>query len=413
MHIGILGGGAAGMMAAIAAREVNSSAIITLFERNAILGKKVRISGGGRCNVTTGITDVRTVLTRYPRGGKFLTQAMYAFPPARVQAWFTQHGVPLVTEPDLRVFPASHDGDDIVGACERYLAEHHVTVACSTSITSIERNSGGFLLTSARGETFFCDRIILTTGGQAYRATGSTGDGYTFAEHLGHRITPLAPSLHSLFLREPWIKELAGTTLPHLRITTSYKDQTFSHEGAALFTHHGITGPGVFAFSAKTAFIPCSPQTPRTLRLHLLPEKTEDELFALLKELAQTSPKKIGENIPLFELPHRVLELLISSCEELPQKTPLNAWSKHQLRLLAHRLSHLEVTAYQRGAGDEFVTAGGVATDEVSPRTMESQKCPNLFFAGELLDIDGFTGGFNLQASWATGHLAGTSAGRT
>lgn len=409
MKIAIIGAGAAGLMAAASILETESDAEIYLIEKNDGLGKKVIISGGGRCNVTTGIHDIRNVLSRYPRGGKFLTSAMYAFPPAQVFAWFESQGVPLKTEEDLRVFPQSDNGKDIVGVFSRFFQEAAVHVWLKTSVSRVEKFGEGFqlFLKDAKGP-LVVDRLILTTGGQAYRSTGSTGDGYAFAQHLGHTITMLAPSLNAFFTRETWPSELAGLSFERAAITAR-RGRGHTWTGPFLFTHKGISGPAVFAVSSLVAFEAYDQSRPLEVSIDLFPDCTEAALLNQLQERIAHTPKKNLSNALLGFVPKSLTEVL-SREEGVSLDQHAGELSKKDLRNVAQTLKHIKLHVVARGAGDEFVTAGGVSLTDVDPRSMESKVCPGLFFAGELLDVDGFTGGFNLQASWATGRLAGQHA---
>lgn len=410
----IIGGGAAGLMATATILEESDSTKVILIERNADLGKKVKISGGGRCNVTTGIQDIRTVLSRYPRGGKFLTSAMHAFSPASVVAWFESHGVPLKTEDDLRVFPVSDHGEDIVRVFERAFDSSRVDLRMKTSVLGIRHEDDRFMI-DIEEETLVADGVILTTGGQTYRQTGSTGDGYAFATSLGHTITELAPSLSTLHTAETWPAEVSGSSFANARLAVpKFKAE---YTGPFLFTHKGMSGPAVFALSAQIAFMPMSAESPIDLFIDLFPEKKLDDLFEDFASRIALSPKKSLENIlatfvskSLADVFCREIGFTQSNRHVEHDRRPANEVSKKDLRTLVSWLKNIPLHIIARGGGDEFVTAGGVSLGEVDPKTMESKKCPGLFFAGEILDIDGYTGGFNLQASWATGRAAGRSA---
>ena len=241
------------MMAAAAAKAENPKAELVLIEKNPGLGTKVLISGGGRCNVTTGFHDLRAIVDRYPRGGKFLQSAFFRFPPQAVMDWFEAHGVPLKTEADGRVFPVSDSGKDVVGALQQELEHGGVKILLKKEVASIQKNGEKFKVTLKTGEMEEADKVILTTGGQAYRHTGSTGEGYAFAESLGHTITALAPSLNSFILKEKWTTKLAGVSLKKVQLKTK-RAQKIEWTGPILFTHRGITGPAVFAFSSLLAF---------------------------------------------------------------------------------------------------------------------------------------------------------------
>ncbi len=419
MRIAIIGGGAAGLMAAAAALEHNPAADIFLMDRNSELGKKVIISGGGRCNVTTGLQDVREVLKRYPRGAKFLMSAMHRFPPAATFDWFEAHGVPLKIEDDLRVFPQSDNGHDVVNAFTRIFEADgmHVKVMLGHHVTAVRTDGKHFFVDFKEQKQLIVDRVILTTGGQAYRQTGSTGDGYAFAESLGHTITPLAPSLNSFFTQETWPKELSGvsferTTVAAMRQplpTSPSKGEEAHWTGPFLFTHKGISGPAVFALSSLAAFEMYDAAHPMPISIDLFPDETAGVLAKRLTDSFQMHGKKAVRNVLAGFVPKSLAETV---CAQTAIAGDTNAadMNKVQIGTIVAWLKKITLHAVGRGAGDEFVTAGGVNLSEVNPLTMESRRCPGLFFAGEILDVDGFTGGYNLQASWATGMVAGKHA---
>ncbi len=407
MRIAIIGGGAAGMMCAATIAELNPHSDVILIEKNDILGKKVLISGGGRCNVTTGITHINELLTKYPRGGKFLTTAMHHFGPADVYAWFENHGVPLKCEEDGRVFPVSDNGHDVVGAFERIFAQKKVQVLTKTNVRSIQKNGDLFTVTTNANGPIEADAVVLAMGGQAYRHTGSTGDGYTLAESLGHHITNLGASLNSFITKEKWPKQISGVSWQDATMSV-VGNKKFLARGPFVFTHSGVSGPAVFALSSLVAFEKYGPAAPLPLHINLFPDWNATDLTRELNKKIAQNPKKDFKNVLRFFVPSSVVEVLLAqntidgakNCAEI---------SKAELATTLHWLSALPLSAVGRSAGDEFVTAGGVDLTEVDPTTMESKKCPSLYFAGEILNIDGYTGGFNLQASWATGHAAAAS----
>jgi predicted Rossmann fold flavoprotein len=409
MKIAIVGGGAAGLMAAATIHEMSPEAEVFLIEKNDKLGAKVIISGGGRCNVTTGIRDVRLVLSKYPRGSKFLNSAMRRFPPEAVYEWFEAHGTPLKIEEDLRVFPESDDGKDIVGVFERMFARSNVRVLLKTSVFKIEKKDTGFdIFLKQQDAPLHVDRVILTTGGQAYRHTGSTGDGYAFAESLGHSITKLAPSLNSFTTKEKWPAEISGLSFERAELT-AHREKKISFTGPFLFTHRGVSGPAVFALSSLVAFEFYDPKQPLAVTIDLFPDELSEELRSRIEQAFKAQPRKSLLNVLGFVVPKSLADII---CRELTLLTEKHAGevSAKEILSISSWLKAIPLTVIGRGAGDEFVTAGGVDLKEVDPSTMESKICPGLFFAGEILDIDGFTGGFNLQASWAAGRLAGESA---
>lgn len=435
MKIAIIGGGAAGLMAAATAHSSNPSAEIFVVEQNDGLGKKVIISGGGRCNVTTGITDIRTVLMKYPRGSKFLTTAMYAFPPAKVREWFELQGVPLKCEDDLRVFPVSDDGHDIVRVFEDLFSGSlrvtddvvPVKVLLRARVESIVRGASeqGFVVrvkqtipgVAVESRELKVDKVILTTGGQAYRHTGSTGDGYAFAMSLGHSLTPLAPSLNAFFTREKWPADISGLSFEKAMIMSKRGGvskvpgvmKPISFTGPFLFTHRGVSGPAVFALSGLVAFERYDQIMPLEIAIDLFPDESSDVLLARVQKVIAENPAKILQNVLGEFVPKSLAEVMVREVALPGDRRAIEVAKKDVLRAVLW-LKGIPLTVIQRGAGDEFVTAGGIPLTEVDQRTMESRICPGLYFAGEILDIDGFTGGFNLQASWATGHLAGESS---
>lgn len=404
--IGIIGGGAAGMMAAMAAKITNADVSVTIFDKNPGLGAKVIISGGGRCNVTTGYTDIKYVLGKYPRGGKFLKNAMYAFGPAAVYEWFEKMGVPLKVEKDMRIFPKSDDGHDIVRAFEKFFRKHDVGVKCKTDIVHAGKVDNKFLLLTKSGDEFIFDKLVIATGGQAYRHTGSTGDGYAFARSLGHSLTELGPSLNSFVIAEDFVKNLAGVSHASVTMKATLKDgKKVNYSGPFVWTHKGISGPVVFAMSAYCAFEPCTRETPLKIYVDFAPGVPLSALEKHCFEFVKENPKKQFFTIFHGFAPKSVLQKISTDAFR-----PCNEISHTNLRKMSESFKNYPLTAIGRGHGDEFVTAGGVDTSKVDPKTMESRICSGLYLAGEILDVDGFTGGYNLQASWATGYLAGKNA---
>lgn len=404
MKVAIIGGGAAGLMAAARIVE-NSDAKVFVIEKNAILGHKVIISGGGRCNVTTGIEDVKKVLEKYPRGKNFLKFAMYNFSPQKVMRWFEEHDVPLKIEKDLRVFPESDNGKDIVKAFENIFKESGVEVLLRNKVDRIERFKNKFLLYTNTDKKIEVDNLILTTGGQAYRHTGSTGDGYLFAESMGHTITKLAPSLNAFVLEESWIKNLAGVSFKNARIRTGGENrQEFT--GAFVFTHKGISGPAVFALSSLAAFELGDFTNPVPIFIDFFPDLNYEELTAKLRKYLEKNPKKHFINTLGFLGPLSLMRMLCADMK-IREDKPNMEIAKAEINKAIDWLKNLPLHVNGHAPGEEFVTAGGVDTKEVDDKTMQSKICPGLYFAGEILNVDGFTGGFNLQAAWATGALAG------
>lgn len=396
-------------MATAILQTTRPDADIFLIERNDSLGKKVIISGGGRCNVTTGIQDVRELLTNYPRGGRFLISAMYGFPPADVYGWFESHGVPMKTQDDGRVFPRSDDGADIVGVFERMFRDPNVRVMCGSHVSGISKvDGGGFIIAfKDKREDLLVDKVILTTGGQAYRRTGSTGDGYAFAMSLGHTITDLAPSLNSFTTKEKWPAKISGMSFTQATISSD-RDRSYTYSGPFLFTHKGISGPAVFALSSLVAFENYGTGDPLRISIDLLPDESVDGSVSRITDAIRLAPSRSFLNVLSGIVPKALAEICIRESTAVGDKKAVEI-SKVDIVTVATWLKNIPLHVIGRGAGDEFVTAGGIPRSEIDPSTMESKICPGLSFGGEIMDIDGFTGGFNLQASWATGRLAGMS----
>lgn len=407
MRIAIIGGGAAGLMCAATIVEKNKNPEVCLIEKNSILGHKVMISGGGRCNVTTGIKDLKQVLAKYPRGKNFLRHAMYNFPPDRVMRWFDEHEVKLKTEEDFRVFPKSNDGKDIVKVFEHIFQNDDVKLLLKTKVKNVQKSGDKFLISLENGENLEVEKVVITTGGQAYRQTGSTGDGYFFAENLGHKITKLAPSLNAFVLAEKWVLKLAGVSFEKAKLRIVGKEK-FDFTGAFVFTHHGISGPAVFAISSLAAYELGNLKEPVNLFVDFFPEKNYENLTKELNNHMAKNPKKFFVNTLDFLGPLRVMQMLCADLKIDGKKVNAEV-SNGEINKAIEWLKNLKLTVKGYAPGEEFVTAGGVDLKEVDSKTMQSKICPGLYFAGEILDIDGFTGGFNLQAAWATGRLAGES----
>ncbi|MBI5421565.1 aminoacetone oxidase family FAD-binding enzyme [Candidatus Peregrinibacteria bacterium] len=401
VQIAIIGGGAAGMMAAATVAEQSPEAKVVLIERNKILGQKVRLSGGGRCNVTTGFSDMDEILRRYPRGRNFVKHAFYSFPPEKVMEWFEAHGVPLKTEEDRRVFPQSDKGDDVVGAFENLYQKLNVQVILGNGVQSISKVEGKFVIALSSGDPITADRVLIASGGEA-RATGG---GYALASSLGHTITPLAPSLNAFVVQESWVKELAGVSFLSARFKLKGAHD-FEFTGPFVFSHRGVTGPAVFSVSSLGAYELLKPEVPTRLLVDLLPTLGEPELLQKLQGEMAAHPKKTFENVMAHLVFKSVAEV---ACKELgiPAEKICAEMPRKDVNRSVAWLKGVPLTVIGRAAGDEFVTAGGVSLKEVDSKTMESKICPGLFLAGEVLDVDAFTGGFNLQSAWATGRLAG------
>lgn len=408
--IAIIGGGASGMMAGAAILESGFfSGELYLFEANRRLGEKVRQTGGGRCNVTTSITDKKLLFSKYVRGSDFLKKAIGRFPPEKIMSWFENHGVPLKIEEDSRVFPVSDNGNDIVAVFERIFTESNLRFHFSEPVTSLARVAGKnlFSLKTEKGDYEF-DTVILTTGGSFPR---KTNDGYSLAESLGHSVTGLAPSLTSFEIRESWPKKLAGVTFPEVELRAVLPDGTVVKSiGSMLFTHTGITGPAVFALSAKLAFESISEN--ETLEVSFSPIAGLDfkGWDAGLRTVFEREGVKQAVTIIAEVLPKRFAEKILDQSFVSREKRAAEISREGRVRISKLLSGELTLTLVGRTPGVEMVTAGGVELSEIEVETMESKITEGLYLAGEILNVDGVTGGFNLTAAWATGYLAGLSA---
>ena len=402
MDIIIIGGGAAGMMAAAWACKTSPLAHVTLLDRNDKLGRKVVMTGGGRCNLTTGTVDVKQLMKNYPRGGEWLKFAMYDFGPKQCYEYFESNGVPLKMEGN-RAFPKSEKGEDIVGMFNEIFIKNKVEVLYTKVVQGVRKEGDLFVVDLDNGDSIKSDKLILTTGGNAYSKTGSRGDGYTFAKSLGHKITPLAPTLTSLNSNEIFIKSLAGVSAENAKLKLvvggGAGENEYEFTGSFLFTHTGITGPAVFAVSAFSAYERLKKGT--AVYVDFVPSLNRDQLRAEIEE----DPKA-----PFTRAVSRYVTKSLAEVFGVPVGKRVNEVGKKEITRVIELLKNFPIQITQRTPGREIVTAGGVSLKEVDKKTMESLITPGLYFAGELLDVDGLTGGYNLQIAWATGKLAGESA---
>ena len=403
----VIGGGASGIAAAYFAAEAGAEVI--LLEKNEKLGKKLYITGKGRCNVTNN-SDRQELLQNVVSNARFLYSAVSGFDQADVMQWIEAWGTPLKTERGNRVFPVSDHSSDILRALERGLNGRKVQIRLHAEVKEILQEDGhaaGIVLSD--GEIIKGAAVIVATGGLSYPSTGSTGDGFSFAETLSHTITGLRPALVPLTAEESYIAEMEGLSLRNVRLTIPYgKKKKYSEFGEMLFTSDGISGPlGLRASSVVGKELE---NAPLPAKIDLKPALTEEQLDARILRLFSESPNRTFKNAvrPLFPAS---LWPVIVRLSRIPENKPVHEVTK------ADRLSFIPlIKAFPltltgtHGYREAVITQGGVCVREVSPSTMESKKCRGVFFAGEVLDLDAFTGGFNLQIAWSTGHCAGIAA---
>lgn len=403
MIVFVIGGGPAGMIAA--ANAARNGHQVTLFERNEKLGKKLYITGKGRCNVTN-IADRDAFFEHVLRNPRFLYSAFSHFDNKALMERIEQAGVPLKTERGGRVFPVSDKSNDILRACEKIVREAGVTVRLNTHVNEILTQDGVVSGIRVGGETLACDAAVVATGGISYPQTGSTGDGYTFARVTGHTLEEPVASLVPLVTEENWPRELAGLTLKNITLTAEKKGkEIFSELGELLFTHFGISGPLVLSLSGVIA----GQSAGTRLAIDLKPALTREQLDArLLRDLQEGARQQVKTALHAL-LPQRLLETVLELAE-IDGALPVGQLSKTMRLRLVELLKALPLTVSgARGLNEAVVTRGGVSVKDVNASTMESKRVKGLYFAGEVLDLDATTGGYNLQIAWSTGALAGDS----
>lgn len=397
----VIGGGAAGMMAAVAAAENGNS--VCLIEKNEKLGKKLYITGKGRCNVTNA-GDGATFFENVCTNGKFLYSAFYGFDNSAVMSFLEQARCPLKTERGERVFPASNHSSDVIAAFERELKRLGVEIRLGTPGKALRTKGGkieGVLLRD--GDLVAADSVVVCTGGMSYPATGSTGDGYEFARETGHEVTKVRPALVPFRTAEEWCRQLMGLSLKNVSLRLDCGGRTvYEGFGEMLFTHFGISGPLVLTASSfylpgrdSAVFIDLKPaMTPEQLDKRLLRDFEEAKNRQFKNALGNLFPAKL---IPVM-----------TQLSGIPAEKKVNEITRQERRSFAERIKKLPLTVTGTGGFEEaIITRGGVSVKDVNPSTMESRKIKGLYFAGEVLDLDALTGGFNLQIAWSTGHLAG------
>lgn len=399
-RIVIVGGGAAGFFAAIACAEAAPEARVTLFEKTPHFLSKVRISGGGRCNVTHACFEPRDLSGNYPRGGPALVGPFHAFQPRDTIAWFESRGVKLKTETDGRIFPVTDSSKTIVDCLVNAAGIAGVELAANRAPQRVTRCSqNGFELEFPDGGAFRCECLMLATGGCRVPAAGQ------LAVSLGHSLEPPVPSLFTFHIAAPWLRELAGISVPEAEVSLPGLGRR--ERGAVLITHTGLSGPAILRLSAwcARALYDLNYQAP--LGLNWLPHQDAQSLARQLEAIREAQPSRLVVNTPVPPLAARLWHSLVLAAG-IARHTRWAGLSNSARHRLVQQLQSTELQVVGKTLNqDEFVTCGGVRLNEVNFRTMESRICPGLYIGGELLDIDGLTGGFNFQAAWTTGWLAG------
>lgn len=405
----IIGGGAAGLMAACAAAEKYGGRAVTVIEKNRRPGRKLMITGKGRCNVTNNC-DRDTLISNVPANGRFLFSAFSDFGTADTMEFFEKRGVPLKTERGNRVFPVSDKASDIVDALVNAVSKSGVKILTAEAEEILTEN---FSVTGVRtrdGEILEADSVILATGGMSYPVTGSTGDGYKMAGRLGHTVTPLKASLVPLNVKQGFCSRLSGLSLKNVTLTvyeSGRKKPVFSELGEMLFTHFGISGPLVLSASAHMRKMGSAEYT---AYIDLKPALDEQKLDSrILRDFEEEKNRDFANSLDKL-LPKSIIPVIISLSGIAPD-TKVNQISREQRARLCGVLKalRLDITGF-RPIEEAIITGGGISVKEINPSTMESKLVSGLFFAGEIIDADAYTGGFNLQIAFSTGHLAGKNA---
>jgi hypothetical protein len=399
----VIGGGAAGFFGAIACAQAHPHTQVTLLEASRQPLAKVRISGGGRCNVTHACFDPSGLVQNYPRGGKALRGAFSRFQAQDTVNWFADQGVKLKTEADGRMFPITDSSETIVDCLMKAASSAGVEVRTGAAVASVVRQPDKFELALKSGD-LLCDRVLL--------ATGSSQIGYQIATALGHQIKPPVPSLFTFNVLDNRLRDLAGVSMDSVSLRLSVDGSQLEQTGPLLITHWGLSGPAVLKLSAWGARVLHDCQYQATLLINWLPQYNAETLRQqLLLVKSEYSKKVIALHRGIDKMPHRLWQYLVSRVG-IGGEDRWAGLSNKTLNLLIQELTQGQYLIQGKGVfKEEFVTCGGVNLKEVNFKTMESRCCPGLYFAGEILDIDGVTGGFNFQSAWTTSWLAGQAIG--
>ena len=399
----VIGGGPAGMMCAYQAAERRVKTV--LLDPNDKLGRKLRITGKGRCNLTNAC-DVKTVMANIPGDGRFLYSALNRFSPADTMAFFESKGLSLKTERGNRVFPQSDNANDVAATMAYLCRKAGVTVLKTEARQIVAKNGAVTGVVTGRG-MIACRAAAVCTGGLSYPLTGSTGAGYRFAEECGHTVTPRRPSLVPLESEDAYCAEMQGFSLKNVTLSAFENNKLIYKElGEMLFTHFGVSGPLVLSASAHMGKMGSAAYR---LEIDLKPGLDEKKLDARLLRDFEKYANKEYKNALGDLLGGKMIPVVIR-LSEIPEDTRVNNITREQRMKLLHVLKAFPVSVSGfRPIDEAIVTAGGVSTKEINPRTMESKLVQGLYFAGEVLDLDAYTGGFNLQIAWSTGYMAGNS----
>ena len=402
----VIGGGAAGIMAAIKAAENGAS--VTLLEKMPQIGRKLRITGKGRCNLTN-TADISEVVKNIPGNGKFLYSALKNFSPIDTVNFFESLGVKTKIERGGRVFPASDDASEVIDALIKKLAILGVEVKTNSPVKEILAENKKIVGVVVVNKIFKADNYILATGGASYPATGSSGDGFKFARRLGHTVTEILPALVPLEVEEDFVRDLQGLSLKNVRVKLLAEGKKIAEQfGEMLFTHFGVSGPIILTLSGQAAKLLAAKKFVE-LEINLKPALTPEQLDARILRDFEKFRGKIVKNALIELLPSKLIPVVLD-LSYLPEEKRVDEITLAERRRLIEILRGLPLTITKtRPIAEAIVTSGGISIKEIDPRTMRSKVVENLYIVGEVADIDGFTGGFNLQAAWSMGNTAGIS----
>ena len=401
----VIGGGAAGMMAAIGASMAGHK--VSLYEKNEKLGKKIYITGKGRCNVTNAC-ETEELFQKIVTNSKFMYSAIYTYDNNMVQAFFEENGCPLKIERGNRVFPVSDKSYDVINALEYKMKELGVDIYLNRPVSDIivvDNQVKGVVI---EGKKIMSDSVIIATGGYSYPTTGSTGEGHTMAKKAGHKITKCVPALVPFNTKEEWVKELQGLSLRNVNVNILDNGKSIYEDfGELLFTHFGVSGPTVL--SASSYVIDIIRTRELELVIDLKPALTEQVLDErILRDFEENKNRKFSNSLDKL-LPKSIIPVIIER-SGIDADKKVNEIKKEERKNIVKLIKHFNLTLTGlRGFNEAIITHGGVEVKEVDPGTMESKLIKNLHFAGEILDVDAVTGGYNLQIAWSTGFLAGCS----
>lgn len=405
--IAVIGGGAAGIMAAIRASQLKKK--VVLLERNDAIGRKILITGKGRCNLTNA-ADIATFIEKFGKSGEFFRTAFHTFFNADLMEFFQSLGLETKVERQGRVFPVNDKAASVVEMLKKALEENGVEVLYDSRVKEIRPCAGSLLVATEDGREIAASKVIAATGGASYKATGSSGDGFAIAEKLGHKIVPLTPGLVPLVAKEPWMKELQGVALENIRITFEYgKKRLSSDVGELMFTHFGVSGPLVLDLSSQVMTILKEHKEVRLL-IDLKPGLRDEQLESKLLHKFKIKGNIICKNMMKDILPQRLITRFLKLLD-INENLRTNQITQAQRRAIIRTLKSFPVTiAGSLPLEEAMVTGGGISIKEINPRTMESRLVPGLYFAGEMIEGTAPSGGYNLQQAFSTGYLAGEKA---